>query len=587
MRILCAVVLLYGAVCAAEGVKDSVCFKCHKDAEKKAKFKDGTELSMFIDKTRFTASVHGVKGTHCVDCHTGITLANLDDHPDKVLTTPAAYSKSMAEACLTCHKDEAARFPDDVHKRVSTTQVLCTDCHGSHYMHSPNQPRTAIPQTCAKCHPEASKKYESSVHGKALLGENNPDVPVCTDCHRAHSMKKSKTADFHLGSVNLCKRCHGDAKKMARYGLSTDVMQSYLEDFHGVSVTYSRKNGATPTAAGALKATCIDCHGAHEIPRKDSAASLTTSANVVKACRKCHPEANEQFSSAWLSHYIPSPTKAPMVFAIKLFYKAFIPFMIAGLLVLIALDLIYLKRNKKHPKPQVAGPEHVRFGLHRRIEHLAMMVTFSTLILTGIPQEFSEQGWAEWFIVACGGMDKLRVVHRIAGIAFAVEAASHVLFNLIWLLRGKMHGDMLLRRQDFIDTINTIKLSLNLPAEEPRFGRYDFRQKFEYWGMLLGGVVMVCTGFILLFPVNFAQYLPGQFIVAAKVAHSFEAVMAFLVIVVWHLYCSAFRPGVFPVDRSIFTGKISHENMLHEHPLEYERLQQENKAMAVARNQTQ
>jgi cytochrome b subunit of formate dehydrogenase len=84
---------------------------------------------------------------------------------------------------------------------------------------------------------------------------------------------------------------------------------------------------------------------------------------------------------------------------------------------------------------------------------------------------------------------------------------------------------------------------------------------------------MVATGFILLYPVLFAQLLPGQLIAVAKVAHSFEALMALLVIVVWHLYCTHLRPGMFPLDPSIFTGRIPYERLAEEHPLEHARLQ--------------
>jgi cytochrome b subunit of formate dehydrogenase len=346
-------------------------------------------------------------------------------------------------------------------------------------------------------------------------------------------------------------------------------MQTYLQDFHGVSVSYSRKNGALP---GAVKATCIDCHGAHTIPRKDSAAALTVRANVVKACQKCHPDANEQFSSAWLSHYIPSLTHAPVVFLARLFYQAFIPFMVLGLLVLIVLDLMHLRRSKGHGGPTLVGPAYVRFSPYRRIEHLLVMLTFTLLVVTGVPQEFSDQGWAEWMIVTMGGIERIRILHRIMGIAFAGVAAAHVLLNVVWLLNGRIFGDMLVERKDFTDTIATLKLALGLRAEEPKFGRYEFRQKFEYWGMLLGGGVMIATGFILFFPLLFARVLPGQFIAAAKVAHSFEALMALLVIVIWHLYCAILRPSIFPLDTSIFTGKIPFDKLVKEHTLEYERL---------------
>ena len=108
--------------------------------------------------------------------------------------------------------------------------------------------------------------------------------------------------------------------------------------------------------------------------------------------------------------------------------------------------------------------------------------------------------------------------------------------------------------------------------ERPRAPRFDYRQKFEFWGLLLGSVVMVVTGLILYFPLQTTRWLPGQFIPAAKTAHSYEALLALAVIVLWHLYATIFRPSVFPLDRAMLNGKIPLERLKEEHSLEYARL---------------
>jgi cytochrome b subunit of formate dehydrogenase len=127
-------------------------------------------------------------------------------------------------------------------------------------------------------------------------------------------------------------------------------------------------------------------------------------------------------------------------------------------------------------------------------------------------------------------------------------------------------------RKDFKDAILQIRYDLGLSEDKPRFDRFDYRQKFEYWGLLMGGAVMISTGFVLLMPIVLTRFLPGDVIPISKVAHSNEAMLAFLVILTWHLFNAHLAPGIFPFDRTIFDGKISLDRMRHEHPLEYERL---------------
>src|SRR5262249_31102971 len=118
--------------------------------------------------------------------------------------------------------------------------------------------------------------------------------------------------------------------------------------------------------------------------------------------------------------------------------------------------------------------------------------------------------------------------------------------------------------------------------DQARFDRFDYRQKFEYWGLVMGGLLMAGTGLTLYLPLVVTRWLPGILIPIAKVAHSNEGLMAFLVVVTWHVYNAHFNPDVFPCDRTIFTGRISRHRMQHEHPLELDR--RVNGACAPARS---
>jgi formate dehydrogenase subunit gamma len=215
----------------------------------------------------------------------------------------------------------------------------------------------------------------------------------------------------------------------------------------------------------------------------------------------------------------------------------------------------------------------VRFTVKQRAEHFLTMVVFTLLCLTGLPQKFYTAGWAHWLVELFGGIDSNRALHRACGVVLALSTVFHFAGAIGTVAGKKTRLTMVPTRQDFTDAIGTLRYYLGGADRAPPFDRYDYRMKFEYWGLVAGNVIMVVTGFILYFPALAARLMPGQLIPASKVAHSNEGLMAFLVITVWHIYNAHLNPDVFPFDTSIFTGKISRERMLHEHPLELARME--------------
>jgi formate dehydrogenase gamma subunit len=217
----------------------------------------------------------------------------------------------------------------------------------------------------------------------------------------------------------------------------------------------------------------------------------------------------------------------------------------------------------------VSEPEqYTRFSLRQRLEHAAIMLLFVVLAVTGFPQKFFGAGWAAWTINTLGGIDTVRWLHRMAGIVFAALTVVHLAIAVTLVLSGRTGWTMLPTRKDFADVVIMLRYYLGLSDEHARFGRYDYRQKFEYWGLVLGGLMMIATGFMLYLPALTTRLLPGELIPAAKVAHSNEGLLAFLVVIIWHIYNAHLAPEVFPFDRSIFTGRVSREWMEKEHPLE-------------------
>ena len=226
-----------------------------------------------------------------------------------------------------------------------------------------------------------------------------------------------------------------------------------------------------------------------------------------------------------------------------------------------------------------------RFSLSQRMEHLAIMVTFTGLAITGLPQKYASAGLSQWMIMNLGGIELIRFIHRILGFVFTAGALYHAGVIFFSIARRRFKPTIFFSFQDFRDAIAVLRYDLGLSDVHPRFERFDFRQKFEYWGIVFGGIIMLISGFFLMFPVFFTRILPGQAIPVAKVFHSYEGLMAFLVIIIWHLYGAHLEPEKFPGDTTIFTGKISRERMIKEHSLEYERLvkeerEREEKALA-------
>lgn len=214
-----------------------------------------------------------------------------------------------------------------------------------------------------------------------------------------------------------------------------------------------------------------------------------------------------------------------------------------------------------------------RFGAHRIIEHWLNAVVFTLLVITGLSQRFHEYSVAQWIIINLGGVDSTRLVHRVSGFIFTLLLVVHIVSASMGVLLKKWPASMMINAKDFVDAITNIKYYLGLTNQPALCDRYDYKQKFEYWGVIAGGMAMMATGLILWFPTTAVRLLPGELIPAAKALHSNEALLAFLVIVTWHIYNSIFSPEVFPLDTVIFTGKISRGRMVHEHPIELARIE--------------
>lgn len=177
-------------------------------------------------------------------------------------------------------------------------------------------------------------------------------------------------------------------------------------------------------------------------------------------------------------------------------------------------------------------PTFVRFSLSQRIEHVLLLISFGMLCLTGLPQMFYSAGWARAIISAFGGIATIRVVHHIFAFMLAFEFLYHVIVTAYELLFVRPRRlTMLPGKGDVTQAVQTVAYLLGRREHEPKAGRFDFKQKIEYWAMMWGLLVMGVTGFILMFAVDATKVLPGILVPASKVAHGLEALLAFLAII--------------------------------------------------------
>jgi len=208
--------------------------------------------------------------------------------------------------------------------------------------------------------------------------------------------------------------------------------------------------------------------------------------------------------------------------------------------------------------------KYTRFSLARRIEHLVMLLSFTTLGLTGLPQKYPLADASVFIVNLIGGIENLRTVHHIAAILLMFGTAYHIIIAgyKVFVLRTQM--SMLPSLQDAKDAWQAVLYNIGLAKRFPQMGRYTFEEKMEYWAFVWGTIIMGLTGFLMWNPITSTKFLPGEWIPAARAAHGGEAVLAVLAIIIWHMY----GVHIKRFNKAMWTGKMSEEEMLHEHPLE-------------------
>jgi len=553
------------------------CGSCHKKA-----------AEHFPNSAHGKALAKGVKGApNCLTCHRS-NVAFVTGTADS-LTVKLNQNK----LCFGCHLDN-----EDVRARTSPSagfikgygtsvhgQALaqgkaaaanCVSCHGSHDMKRGSEAtsfvnRLNLPNTCGKCHDKIAAVYKESIHG-VEVAKGNDDAPVGTSCHGEHTIlgkqdPKSRTAPTNV-SAQVCQPCHESVQLSAKYGLRSDRFKTFTDSYHGLA-----------SRGGSLSvANCASCHGAHDVKSSKDSTSRVSKANLKITCGRCHPGASERFAQGSV-HITLTQQSEPVLFWVAMGYVVLIVLIIGGMLVHNALDFVRKSRRHLMIRRGLIEEEHVSHTLYLRMsknerwQHAALVTSFITLVITGFALKFPEAWWVAPMHWNFPGVFDLRsLVHRVAGVVMLLASVYHV-YYITMVPRGRqLVKDLFPRPQDLFDVIDVFKYNLGRTQTRPKFERFSYVEKAEYWALIWGNMVMGATGMILWFDNAFMNLLSKLGWDIARTVHYYEAWLATLAIIVWHFYFVIFNPDVYPINLAFWKGTLTEREMLDDHPLELERL---------------
>lgn len=558
------------------------CGSCHKVPEEK-----------YVLSEHGKAFAEGVEGApNCISCHQS-SIVSVNKGKNSLQT-----KLNQQKLCLSCHLDDPKirakttpsagfikAYEQSVHGMAlsegNENAPSCADCHNHHDIEAPTSDNSSInkyniPNTCGKCHTEIAAQYKESIHGVALLQRGVTDAPSCTDCHGEHNILPHTNPNAPIAYQNLsaevCSPCHSSVRLAEKYGIPSERYKTYVDSYHGLAL----KGGST------VVANCASCHGVHNIKPSSDPTSMINKNNLAKTCGTCHPGANENFTKGKI-HIIMTEKDEPVLYWIATIYVVIIITTIGFMLLHNLLDFFKkarLKKMKQRGLIKEAKHGHalyLRMTVNERIQHLALLISFLTLVVTGFMLKFPDAWWVSHIRdLSSDAFEYRSILHRIAAVVMITASLYH-LYYILFTKRGRqLVKDLLPKFQDLKDAIGIAKYNLGISKEKPLLDRFSYIEKVEYWALIWGTIVMSVTGFIMWFDNTFIGLLTKLGWDIARTIHYYEAWLAFLAIVVWHFYFVIFNPDIYPMNLSWIKGTISEEEMADEHPKELERIKKQN-----------
>ncbi len=620
-RRMWAIVLAAAVLPLAAQVKNEDCLACHAQRDLEASTPRGRTLNLFVGDDPLKGSSH--EGFACTDCHIGarsfddvphaagplqLACAGCHEEQYRLYREKDIHGKGNSEnnprapycngchgghdirsvrepgsimsrqnqprTCGRCHGSEKlnleegitkrnliARYESSVHWqaiRQGKAAASCTDCHGFHTVQPSSAfdssiSPTGIVATCVPCHASEVDSFKKGPHGVSVM-HGNHDVPTCTTCHGDHDMAslRSRVGDAkRWAATQVCIWCHGNARMMARYGLDTTPVDSYMQDFHGL----------TQRGTMGASATCADCHDAHSSLPASHPQSRMHLSNRGSTCGQCHGQVSPSFAQSFSHRKALQNPGRGIEGVVRFLYIALIVACVAAMLAYNLLIWFWAVRRKFRVQK---AQQHIRRLTRFEVwSHMALFLSFTLLVITGFALKYPDAFWVRW-LFSLGMTETVRAfLHRLAALIMVADMAAFGFYMLLHRRGRVMLGGLMPRRRDWHDVWASVRFYAGGSQARPQSDLFSFVEKFEFWALVWGVIIMGVTGLILWFPRIVPGEWPAWVFNVARIIHFYEAVLASLAILIWHGFHTIWHPDEYPMNTSWLTGYITAEEAGH------------------------
>jgi len=400
------------------------------------------------------------------------------------------------------------------------------------------------------------------------------DAATCIDCHGEHRILApgNPQSPVYLANVSqdTCSRCHGDTQLMARFSVPASRVPTYEDSYHGLA---SRAGQQTV-------ANCASCHGVHNIFPSSDARSTVNKANLAKTCGKCHPDAGQRFTIGSVHTLSTATAGGRALNFVKAFYLLAIPVILGFMIVHNFFD--WWRKAQRILAQYRGGHGQIRLTLNERVQHVLLLASFITLVITGFALKYPHSFWAEPIVRWEKDFPLRGWLHRIAGVVLIAGSIYHLIYVLTQRAGREWLKAMLPKVRDVREAVQTVGFNIGYRTSLPRYTRFNYAEKAEYWALVWGTIVMAATGILLWAHDWVLAHLPSALSIleVTTAIHFYEAILATFSILIWHFYFVIFDPDVYPIKWTVLTGRAP------EHEVREEETPEETEPPASAASQT-